>query len=80
MVDAAFDFLEGRVVPSAQVRERAADIEMIVQTVAVITLLMQRYYVPINRLRTHQEWTPTICPGRHIQSQMIRMRASSSLA
>lgn len=45
-----------------------------------VALLMQRYYVPISRVRTHQEWAPTICPGRHMQAQMIRMRASGTLA
>ncbi len=32
--------------------------------------LMSSYGVPISRVRTHQEWAPTACPGRHLQEYM----------
>lgn len=36
---------------------------------------MGRYGVPINRVRTHQEINPTECPGRALQSYMVRTRS-----
>ena len=32
--------------------------------------LMDSYSVPTSRVRTHQEWAPTACPGRHLQEYM----------
>lgn len=34
-----------------------------------------RYGVPANRIYTHRELAPTICPGRNLQRMMDRMRA-----
>jgi len=33
--------------------------------------------VPLSRLRTHRELTPTLCPGRNLQAAMNRMRRVS---
>jgi hypothetical protein len=36
---------------------------------------MQRYNIAIGAVRTHQERAPTECPGRHLQSYMVRTRS-----
>lgn len=36
--------------------------------------LMSSYGVPTSRVRTHQEWAPTACPGRHLQEYMNILR------
>jgi hypothetical protein len=28
---------------------------------------MRAYRVPVRNLRTHLQWTATVCPGRHMQ-------------
>ncbi len=38
---------------------------------------MQRYNVPLNQVRTHQERDQTACPGRMLQSYMVRTRSGS---
>ncbi|MFO0893619.1 MAG: peptidoglycan recognition family protein [Phycisphaerales bacterium] len=40
--------------------------------------LMRRYGVPVSRIRTHQEWPTahTACPGRSLQSAMVKIRRS----
>jgi hypothetical protein len=41
--------------------------------------LMRTYRVPISRLRTHQEWAPTACPGRSLQQYMVMARATRNM-
>lgn len=38
--------------------------------------MMSSHHVPAGRLRTHQEWAATACPGRNLQSRFAAMRAS----
>lgn len=42
--------------------------------------LQSEYRVPVTRIRTHQEWAPTACPGRSMQSYMNILRSSGQLA
>jgi hypothetical protein len=39
--------------------------------------LMQKYNVPVSRVRTHQEWAATACPGKSLQRVMVGIRGSS---
>lgn len=39
--------------------------------------LMKKYKVPVSKVRTHQEWAATACPGKSLQSVMVRLRTSS---
>jgi hypothetical protein len=36
--------------------------------------------VPVGRVKTHQEWSNTRCPGQNLQSQVARMRRAGQLA
>jgi len=45
-----------------------------------VSSLMRRFRVPVSRVRTHQEWAPTACPGRNMQAQVVRMRHNGELA
>lgn len=38
--------------------------------------LMGQYRVPVSRLRTHQEWAATACPGRSMQRYMSTARSN----
>ena len=42
---------------------------------AFVTMKMDAYRVPVNKVFTHREWAPTACPGRHLQSHMQIARA-----
>lgn len=42
--------------------------------------LMDRYRVPVSRVRTHQEWAATACPGRNLQRIMVQSRRGGALA
>ncbi len=42
--------------------------------------LMRAYGVPVSRVKTHQEWAPTACPGRNLQRYMVVARASGRMA
>lgn len=42
--------------------------------------LMIDFRIPISKLRTHQEWAPTACPGRHLQSYMDSARKGGRLS
>lgn len=44
-----------------------------------VTWLMQRYNVPISRVRTHREWAPTACPGKTVQQHMDQARKNHEL-
>ena len=39
--------------------------------------LMKKYRVPVARVKTHQEWAATACPGESLQGAMKQMRRSS---
>ena len=41
--------------------------------------LMRAYRVPVSRVRTHQEWGPTACPGRHLQRYLVDLRENGEL-
>ncbi len=38
---------------------------------------MRLYRVPVDRVYTHRELRPTLCPGRNLQQQVIAMRSGS---
>ena len=38
--------------------------------------MMVTFNVPPSRLRTHQEWAATACPGRHMQRVLVASRSS----
>ncbi|MFT3684353.1 MAG: peptidoglycan recognition family protein [Phycisphaerales bacterium] len=40
-----------------------------------VAQLMRDYRVPLRNVRTHQEWNPTECPGRALQTYMMRTRS-----
>ncbi|HHN78096.1 MAG TPA: N-acetylmuramoyl-L-alanine amidase [Phycisphaerales bacterium] len=42
---------------------------------AFLTMKMDEFHVPVNKVFTHREWAPTACPGRHLQSHMQVARA-----
>lgn len=39
--------------------------------------LMNKYKVQVSKVRTHQEWAATACPGKSLQSVMVRLRSAS---
>jgi hypothetical protein len=43
-----------------------------------VNRLLRTYGVPVAKLRTHQEWAPTACPGRSVQRYMVSARASGA--
>jgi len=50
------------------------------QTAAVdltINMLMKQFNIPVSRVRTHQEWAATACPGRSLQRYMVSARNRS---
>ena len=44
---------------------------------ATLQTLMKKYKVPVSKVRTHQEWAATACPGKSLQSVMVGLRGSS---
>jgi len=40
---------------------------------------MRTYNVPVSRVKTHQEWAPTRCPGTSLQRYMINVRSNGAL-
>ncbi len=44
---------------------------------STLKLLMKKHSVPVSRVRTHQEWTATACPGKSLQRLMITIRRSA---
>lgn len=42
--------------------------------------LMRTYRVPVSRVLTHQEWSPTACPGKHLQRYLVDLRENGELA
>ncbi|MHC5022970.1 MAG: peptidoglycan recognition protein family protein [Planctomycetota bacterium] len=45
-----------------------------------VSLLMNTYGVPVRRVKTHQEWARTACPGRSMQGYMSVARSNGWLA
>ena len=39
--------------------------------------LMKKYRVPVAKVKTHQEWAATACPGESLQRAMNQIRRSS---
>jgi hypothetical protein len=52
-------------------RAQAAAIETTLRS------LMRKYNVPVSRVRTHQEWAATACPGKSLQQVMVGIRGTS---
>jgi len=52
-------------------RAQAAAIE------STLLTLMRKYNVPVSKVRTHQEWAATACPGQSLQRVMVDIRGSS---
>ncbi|MBC8421580.1 N-acetylmuramoyl-L-alanine amidase [bacterium] len=50
---------------------QAAAVESTIQS------LMRKYKVPVSRVRTHQEWAATACPGKSLQRVMVGIRGTS---
>jgi hypothetical protein len=38
--------------------------------------LRRRHDVPLDAVRTHRQWAPTACPGRHLQRRFDTMKAA----
>lgn len=52
-----------------------------VRTVArFVAEQMRRHRVPLVQVHTHRELTSTLCPGRHMQRAMNRLRSRGELA
>ena len=45
----------------------------------LVSSLMDRYHVPASHVSTHQEWSPTACPGRYLQQFMNTSRRRGRL-
>ena len=41
--------------------------------------LMRAYRVPVSRVLTHQEWSATACPGKHLQRYLVDLRENGEL-
>jgi hypothetical protein len=41
---------------------------------STLQLLMNKYKVPVSKVRTHQEWAATACPGKSLQQAMVGIR------
>ncbi len=39
--------------------------------------LMKKYNVPVSKVRTHQEWSATACPGKTLQRAMVGIRGTT---
>lgn len=44
-----------------------------------LTAWRQMYRLPVEHIHTHQEFTPTACPGRMLQPRMVAMRQGGYL-
>jgi len=50
------------------------------QTAAInstLRTLMNSFNVPLSKVRTHQEWAATACPGKSLQRTMVGLRGSA---
>jgi len=52
-------------------RQQVAALESTLKT------LMRIHNVPVSRLRTHQEWAATACPGKSLQQAMVGLRSNA---
>ena len=59
-------------------KQRPTD-SQITALISTLKTLMRKYNVPTNRVFTHQEITPTACPGSHLQPKMVVIRRSGYL-
>ncbi len=60
-------------------RQRPTDVQM--NTLGkTLKSLMKRYRVPVGRVYTHQELTPTSCPGKSLQRSMMALRSGQYLS
>ena len=44
-----------------------------------IRKLQRQYRIPVSRVYTHQELSPTRCPGKTLQPRMVRFRRDGTL-
>ena len=44
---------------------------------STLRTLMNTFKVPVSRVRTHQEWAATACPGKSLQQVMVGIRGRS---
>lgn len=45
-----------------------------------VVAVMKAYNIPASRVKTHQEWAATACPGRNMQAQIARLRSGGGFA
>jgi hypothetical protein len=57
--------------------EQSPSPEQIAALEKVLTVMMEKYRVPVSRVKTHQEWASahTACPGQSLQAEMRQMRS-----
>jgi hypothetical protein len=60
-------------------KQQPTDAQMATLRQALIRF-RKTYNVPVSRVYTHQEITPTACPGRSLQPRMVAMRKGNQLA
>jgi hypothetical protein len=46
----------------------------IASVTSTLQTLMKKYNVPVSKVRTHQEWAATACPGKNLQQSMVGIR------
>ncbi len=46
----------------------------IASVTSTLQSLMNKFNVPISKVRTHQEWAATACPGKSLQQSMVGIR------
>jgi hypothetical protein len=46
----------------------------------LVASLRRRHDVQLDAVRTHRQWAPTICPGRHLQRRFDTMKAAGLFA
>jgi len=47
---------------------------------AFLSAQSRQYRVPVSRIYTHQEMSPTACPGRSLQKYMVQARRNGTIA
>ena len=41
---------------------------------STLHLLMKKFKIPVSKVKTHQEWAATACPGKSLQQAMVGIR------